>query len=379
MEGVDLQLPYLVVSNISILEDSLAWDGIDRLLEDYVSIQNGDLAIILYTPECVESAIAVSAALEHRGIELLRTWIEPLNDEFLENRLDTLLTSLKLGQRTVLVVLERDTMSHAQLISTLLERHGIADSTVVRIISAGVDLFRGPMRADPTDLERRNATVLAWMENDAAEGFQITTRGGTDLQVRLSSEFRWISNRGISRDGRNIILPPGEVATHPKTIDGVLVADFAFNVNMITTLDARLDHDPITVVVQDSRAVEWRCRDRAKLEFVTNCLLTKHGRRIGELGFGTNPYVNDDPISHNSHVNERRCGVHLGFGQHNQSAGVLDYHCPVHLDLITRGAILRSGDSVLDLEDISPDPNIKHPDAPADEDVFAPDDCCGMN
>jgi hypothetical protein len=114
--------------------------------------------------------------------------------------------------------------------------------------------------------------------------------------------------------------------------------------------------------------------------------LTRHcAYNVGELGFGTNFCVRD-PIAMNSHINERRPGVHLGFGQHNQDPGVVGYQCAVHLDLIARGGLVWVDDDKvpLDLENITPSPAV-HPCGPRDEDLFSPDfedleidDCCGI-
>ena len=88
----------------------------------------------------------------------------------------------------------------------------------------------------------------------------------------------------------------------------------------------------------------------------------------------------------NSHINERRPGVHIGFGQHNQDPGVVNYQCDLHLDLIAKGGTIWADENAdsLDLEQFTPSAN-PHPLTPRDEDVFSPDseiaaggDCCGI-
>jgi hypothetical protein len=164
----------------------------------------------------------------------------------------------------------------------------------------------------------------------------------------------------------------------------VFVADFAFNVNAVTRRDARLREHPVTIWIEHGRAVKAECSDPAVSQFIEETFQTRCAYNVGELGFGTNSAVTD-PIPLNSHINERRPGVHLGFGQHNQDPGVVGYQCPIHLDLIAKGGLVwvDDGEIPLDLENIAPSAG-QHPDNPRDEDVFAGtedleiDDCCGL-
>ena len=125
------------------------------------------------------------------------------------------------------------------------------------------------------------------------------------------------------------------------------------------------------------------CADAKR--FLDQCFETHCAYNVGELGLGTNTMVKS-PIFLNSHINERRPGVHLGFGQHNQDPGVVGYQCAIHLDLVADGGIIRfkDGSPEIDLEDVAPSMSA-HPLSTRDEDVFSPesydleiDDCCGI-
>jgi hypothetical protein len=85
-------------------------------------------------------------------------------------------------------------------------------------------------------------------------------------------------------------------------------------------------------------------------------------------------------------MNERRPGIHLGFGQHNQIESEVGYQCQLHLDLIARGALVWADDrpEPIALEHLALT-NEQHPLDVRDEDVFAPgseepdeQDCCGL-
>lgn len=360
------------------------WEGVDSLLDAYVAIQPLDHVLVLYTSESFESAAWVSAALEIRGIDHHRVWMAPIHDDGLAERLAAALPSPdSLAGRLILLSFERDTMSHSAAIARALGAYPPSRIAIFRTISAGEALFAQAMRADPAELSARNTALLERLM--VAERLRCTTRGGSDFQVRLdSTRHRWISNRGIARPGGTVILPAGEIATFPADLSGKHVADFAFNINAITERDARLDTTPVTVWFEGGRARDFACDDLSTRRFIEDCLTTHCASNVGELGFGTNPRI-DRPVAMNSHINERRPGIHLGLGQHNQGSGVVPYQCAIHLDLIAAGGLVWVDDDPvpIDLEQVVPSPNA-HPRDPRDEDVFSPevldvegDDCCG--
>jgi leucyl aminopeptidase (aminopeptidase T) len=203
--------------------------------------------------------------------------------------------------------LERDTLSHGEALAAALAAFDPRHCLVLRAISAGASLFRYALHITPDQLTSRNAAVLNRLL--PARRLHITTPGGTDLVITLDSRHRWISNRGTGRPGSVLILPAGEVATYPATIDGVFVADFAFNVNAITDLDARLSNHPVTVTIADSRAVDVTCADRATGQLLDTCLARHNADHIGELGFGTNRAVDDAIALNGKHGRGSQAGM----------------------------------------------------------------------
>jgi len=363
--------------------DSKTWDGVQLLLDHYVKIGAGDFVVVLYTTDSAESAAWVSAALELRGIPSRRVWMAPLwDDGFLARLTPVLPDPAAFDGHLVVLGFERDTMSHTRVLASVVAKY--KGARVFRAISSCQSLFSTALHVLPADLAARNTALLERLMT--AQRLHITTEGGSDFHVTLDPKHRWISNRGVARPGRVAILPAGEVATFPASIAGVFVADFAFNVNAVTKRDARLQDHPVTIWVEGGRAVKAECADPSVSRFIDECFSTHCSYNVGELGFGTN-FAVTNAISLNSHINERRPGVHLGFGNHNQDHDIVGYECLVHLDLITRGGMVWVDDdeAPMDLENIAPSAG-KHPDSPRDEDVFVGgrtveleiDDCCGL-
>ncbi|GLO46552.1 aminopeptidase [Pseudomonas putida] len=358
------------------------WRGVESLLDKYAKVSQGDTALVLYTSDCYEPAAWVSVGLNLRGVDTRRVWMAPLVDPGFSNRLMQELP-LPLSQRLVVLSFERDTMSHTNELAAALSRYPREQYVVLRMISASPEVFCDALTPTPQELSARNASILNRCMS--AKQLHITTPGGTDIHVALDKKYRWISNRGAARPGGTIILPAGEVATYPASVSGTFVSDFAFNVNTITDRDARLNKHPAVIRLEAGKVVEFECPDERTERFLGECFAMEHACNIGELGFGTNFGINE-PIALNSHMNERRPGVHLGFGQHNQEEMLVNYECQVHLDLIARGGTIWIDEDVnpIDLESINPSSS-SHPLHVRDEDVFSPgseepidQDCCGL-
>jgi leucyl aminopeptidase (aminopeptidase T) len=172
-----------------------------------------------------------------------------------------------------------------------------------------------------------------------------------------------------------MILPAGEIATYPESINGKLVADGAIHANVVTSLDVRLRDHPLTIEIEDSQAVSVGCDDGDVLHFVEACFDRPNVRRVGELGFGTNVEAGGF-TAFNSHLNERLPGVHIGFGEHNQPKSIVPYEADIHLDIITDDAKIhlpRAEDTIV-LSKFIAEHDIVHPALVRDEDITG--DCC---
>lgn len=350
--------------------------GVNTLLGEYAIVGSDDFCVIAYTLDSRDPAAWVAVGLKMRGIPTRLVPMSPLvDDEFADRLKSALPDPSDVGGRLIVITLERDTMSHFEPLRWVREYFGPDRCQILRIISATEEFFTEAMNVTPRTLSGLNAGLLHKLSG--RHQLRVETKGGTDLEIELDEErFDWISNRGVWRPGGFTILPAGEIATYPAKINGRLVADGAVNCNIMSRLDMRLGKQPLIVDIVEGEAVDVRCDNDEILELVTLCLNRPHGRRVGELGFGTNIGISQF-IAHNSHINERRSGIHIGFGQHNQPRTIVSYYADVHMDLITAGARIWVDDDPdpIDLESISPTDE-PHPISVRDEDIV--EDCCGL-
>lgn len=352
------------------------FEGVDGFLREYAAVDPDDTVLVVYAPDSRDAAALIATVLRTRGVPTTTVVMRALVDEGLPQRLEGVLPRPEtVTGKFVVVTLEADTMSHFEVFRGVLARYAPDRCRFVRVISTSTELFTMASRVSPAELTRRNAYLLDRLMG--TKSLEVRSDGGTDLRIGLDLErYDWISNRGVWRPGAFMILPAGEIATFPADVEGTLVADGAVNCNVITRLDMRLAEHPLTVEIEGARAVDFHCADADIHELVRLCFKRPHGRRVGELGFGTNAEVTEF-LPANSHLNERRPGVHLGFGQHNQRLSRVGYREDVHLDLITDGATIRvEGEAdEMDLRHLPRDVARPHPKV-RDEDITG--DCCGF-
>ena len=354
------------------------WQGVHRLLDTFIVARDEDDFVIAYAPDAREGAAWVYMALEGRGYRVRITPMSPLHDPDFEARLRNIVPRTRADPgRCVLIILEMDTMSHNDVVRRCFLEYESYQYQVVRTINSNRDLFTIGLQVPPNVLSALNASLMYAMAG--SKHIEVSTPAGTLLSIELEQNlYKWISNRGIPQPRKFMVLPAGEVATYPANISGRLVADFAINVNSVFSGDARLDSSPVTVEIQDGLAVDIQCENRKMLAFLEQAFTRRNSRRVGELGFGTNSAV-IKPVSENSHLNERTPGIHIGFGQHNQTDELTGYSCDIHIDLIAKGGMVRCLDTSIEFDLTRVVPTDRpHPPVEMSEDVFSGDDCCGL-
>ncbi|NRQ31635.1 hypothetical protein HII36_07240 [Nonomuraea sp. NN258] len=351
--------------------------GVGALLDDYLAVTHEDAVVIAYTADSRPAAAQVLIALRSRDIPVSSVAMRPLSDPTFRSRFAEVLPAPEsFAGRLIVLALEKNTLSHSRHFEAMLKDYPRSRCTLCRVISASDEFFAYALNSSSTSLSHRNAALLTRML--AATRLRVASKAGTELAITLDHDvYEWVSNRGERRDGGTFLLPPGEIATYPVRVDGVLVADGAFNANVFTRHDARLGAHPVHVEITDSVVTSYDCADPTTLRLLDLCFQRPNARRIGELGFGTNDGI-PGFIATNSHINERRCGVHIGFGQHNQDPSRNLHTADIHLDLITDGASVwfDGHPEPLDLADWTA-PATAHPRGVSGEDFFDID-CCGL-
>lgn len=97
---------------------------------------------------------------------------------------------------------------------------GLRHAHMVRITE---DAMKQGMLSDYRRVARLNELMISRMRS--ARRVRVTSRKGTDVQVKLSPIEAWESSAGIIGKGEWFNLPSGEILTCPGSVDGVFVCD----------------------------------------------------------------------------------------------------------------------------------------------------------
>ncbi|WP_155271496.1 hypothetical protein [Salinispora tropica] len=359
--------------------DEQVWQGVSLMLDQYLRVKPDDQVLVLYARNARPSAAWVAAELDVREIPTVFMDLDTLSEATITSfadKLRRLLDPKKIPARLLVLCIEYDVVTPSPWIRQALEPFSGAKVETFRTIMTGEEFFRQGVTTPPGTLNNINAGLLQVLR--FTEKFKVRTTSGSELDITLDpSRYRWVSNRGVPREGAFVLLPAGEVATFPAHISGRFVADGAFNSTAHTKLDARLENHPVAFEIENGVMVNFHCENASVRKLIERCLRLPNADRVGELGFGTNIGIQQF-IPLNSHLNERFPGLHIGFGQSNQVKGQL-YSCDVHIDFIASDCMIEiPGNPPLRSRDFK---NLtgQHPAIEAgvyDEDLDG--DCCGL-
>jgi hypothetical protein len=357
--------------------DDEVWRGVSLMLDQYIHLTSEDRVLLLYARSARDSAAWVAAELSARGTPTAFVDLDALSAGSGNASLDSAAARLgKSDGRLVAICIEYDIVVPSDLIRGALKVFPDCPTDVYRTVMTGSEFFKQAVTTPPETLNNINAGLLRSLRT--SERFTVRTSSGSELAITLDpTRYRWVSNRGISREGGIVFLPAGEVATYPVRMDGILVADGAFNSTAYTKLDARLQDCPVTFEIENGKMVDYRCANPSIMKLIERCQQLPNASQVGELGFGTNIGI-EHFIPLNSHLNERFPGLHIGFGQSNQEKGLVPY-CDVHVDFIASDCTIYVPNEVpLRSQDFKGLTGV-HPAIDAgvfDEDLDG--DCCGL-
>lgn len=181
------------------------------------------------------------------------------------------------------------------------------------------------------------------------KAIKIQSDAGTDLTVKFSTDFQWARCTGKLDNRINYTnLVPGEVYTHPESVDGIAVLD-AFYSELTgpddeeaaklaakmalnpPTIRKRLKETPIIWKISDGLIKNVQCEDKS-IERLAKCAAFsdsgKHSNRIGEFALPTNPFVR---LVGSVLPDEKRC-VHIAHGHGYPLITGAQYDSPYHAD-----------------------------------------------
>ncbi len=171
------------------------------------------------------------------------------------------------------------------------------------------------------------------------EKIRIKSDAGTDLKGNVG-KYKWVATTGIIREpGTWHNLPDGMVYTVPQKIQGTAVIDGTLGdyFDDVYSL-SRTKESPLRIEVKDGRPPMMRsieCDDKEIENDIREYLNRNEcSSYVGEIGFGSNPYVEE--LIGSILIDEKAPGFHIAFGDPNQDMTMAGWTCSEHIDMVMR-------------------------------------------
>lgn len=194
------------------------------------------------------------------------------------------------------------------------------------------EIMKHGMRADYDAVDRLSVKLL-----EMARGVRVvraTTPAGTNVEARMTPEYKWLKTSGIISPNTWGNLPGGEVWTTPGEVNGVYVVDGVVG-DYLCAKYGDLRDTPLRVTVRENRLVSAECAN-AELasEFWSYTHTDENSDRVGEFAIGTNIGVRD--VIGNILQDEKIPGMHIAFGHPYGDHTGAKWVSKTHIDIVGR-------------------------------------------
>jgi leucyl aminopeptidase (aminopeptidase T) len=183
------------------------------------------------------------------------------------------------------------------------------------------------MRADYDEVHRLGERVMAMLQPESV--IEVESATGTQLRVQCHPGHRWRNASGIQREPGWSNLPGGELFTAPATVDGVVVPDGG-----MWLADGRAIPRTVRAVLRFAGGRLTGVEGVSEPAFLAMIDSEPQGRRVGQIGFGTNIAVLT-PIG--SLLQDLKMpGIHLTLGDPCPELTGADWECPFEVPVLLR-------------------------------------------
>jgi leucyl aminopeptidase (aminopeptidase T) len=175
-----------------------------------------------------------------------------------------------------------------------------------------------------------------------AKEIKVTSPAGTDFTATFDSGMKWIPCTGIiEKTGEWDNLPSGEVFTAPKTLQGRLVIDGTIGDWIEMKYQGKVNYQktPLIIDVESEMGGSFikkvECSHKELLaDFKAYVNSEPNASRIGEIGLGTNVFLNE--LVANILEDEKFSTVHVAFGDPYHEKTGATWASDYHIDLLMR-------------------------------------------
>lgn len=321
--------------------------GVKQAVENCLSVQPGEKALIITDEETMEIGLALKAAVEEitdrvqffvmedfgaRPIDMPKIILDAIaNADVSIYAAQGAEGELQKFRRQMLTAIEANTDL----------RHGHMIGITPQIMCDG-------MCSDYNEIQRISRLVYEKVK-DAGE-IRVITENGCEVTARFSPELRWHISDGDIKKGQWKNLPDGEVFTSPLDVNGTVVFDGCLG-DYFAEKYASIADTPLTVKVENARAIRdsIRCADEQLRKDFTEYLFEndENSDRVGEFAIGTNTGLTE--LIYNLLQDEKFPSVHIAFGSPLPAHTGANWDSKSHVDgLIVSPTVIVDGRKIMD-------------------------------
>lgn len=306
--------------------------GARNAVQTCLAVATDDRVVLVTDRATLDIASSIVRELEKATANLSCFVLEEHGERPLDTIPPSILRALEKATVSLLVVQPLPGELRARtVVMDLVRERGIRHAHMPGVTK---EMMLTGMRADYQRVARVQDLLLKRLNADSE--VHLTTRAGTDLEVRFTPDYKWVRCDGIIQPGILQNLPTGQLYTTPKTVEGIFVGDGALG-EWFSLKYPDLSDYPLTVEISQGRILDARSANATLArQFLLYVRSNPNGDRVGEFAIGTNIALHD--FLGNGLQDENVPGSHLAFG----GAAILAstgarWSCKTHLPLITRG------------------------------------------
>jgi leucyl aminopeptidase (aminopeptidase T) len=255
-------------------------EGAQNALDVCLALEKGQALAIVFEPESSELAAAFLQKGEAMGARTTVLLADPRKatlESFARSITDQIVhadVSLFVGTLDTLPASFRHALITA---GGARRRHGHMPGLTAKMMQQA-------MRTDYLEVKALSARLYTKLQGGAT--ITVRTPRGTNLAIRCGVKLRWHDENGVLRGAGWTNLPAGELLTSPETAEGVLVPDGgAWDTNGQPVKNA----DRLKLTFEDGAVADIEGGAGSEPEALLDQLAAhEHGKRIGQIGFGTN-------------------------------------------------------------------------------------------
>ena len=299
--------PLVAATRLSEIDFDLV-NASRRIVESALGLVRGERLLVVSDRARKDVALEIEEAAGHVGATTVVVELEDFGERPLRRLPEGVRNEVEKAQATLLIVGCDDGELGMReelvgLVKALNLRHGSMLGVTRRSMLAGFTV-------DPSRILDATRAVRQRMRSNSK--LHLRTAAGSDLEVRIGADRRWVEWVGVVRPGRWEDLPSGQLITAPADVNGTFVADASIG-GFAGAAAGLLERHPVRVEIEGGVCKNVHSTDLALQRSVEEFLRREHNLdRVGQISLGTNVGILQ-PIGELT-CDQNLPGLHICFG-----------------------------------------------------------------